>query len=89
VIWNWIIDTVFEILYYLIGVLPDINSTINNNINNFLAEYKSIVAPLNYIFPVDTFFTVFGFILAIESIIFSYKFVLWISAHISAGFVKH
>jgi hypothetical protein len=87
-LWQGIFGVIMEMLFGIVNLLPTANATITASVTSFLTDFKTYVAPLNYIFPVGAFFVMLGSILVIEGGIFLYKSMLWVASHVSLGFIK-
>lgn len=87
-VWSIIVNAVFSMLEFLLGLLPAVNTTVTTNIATTVGDLKTKLAVVDSIFPISTFFSVLGFIVIIESALWLYKFILWIGSNLSAGFIK-
>jgi hypothetical protein len=63
-------------LEYPITALP--NVSLPANITSAITSANQYLASFNFIFPVSTFFAIFGLVLGIELAIIIYKIVMWV-----------
>ena len=83
-LWTSILEFAVFVFNYLVSTLPEVNPVINARILTFLNPIKTTLAPANYMFPVNTFFIVFGTIISIEAVIFTIKTIGWL-IHVFTG----
>jgi len=86
--WTAWLDVAIYVFDFIIDLFPETSPTINAQIITFLDPLKSILAPVNYMFPVTTFFIVFGSVIAIETVIFTIKTTGWLIHVFTAGKFK-
>lgn len=79
---------IFFVLNGFLSLLPLSDSAITTGISSQLTSFRSNIAVINWLFPVDTFFSLLGMVFAVESLYFSYKAIRWVIGAISFGFIK-
>lgn len=77
-----------QLLAVIVSLFPQADSSTVTSITNSTDSFRSYISAANWIFPVDTFFTVLGIFILIESAWFGWKFIRWILSIISVGILK-
>lgn len=86
---EWLIDFVLTVIDAVVSLLPNADVNITNFIVNGLTNFRTLVAGVDWIFPVNTFLLVLTMVLTIEGIILLFKIGKWVAANVSGGFFKH
>jgi len=70
-IWTNLLNFIAGLLYPYIYTLPAADTNVVNTIENTSLHFRSYFEVISYVFPVNYFFTLLGFILIIEGILFT------------------
>jgi len=87
--YQYIIHGVKTIIIKILELLPNADINIINYISSNLTVFKGYLAQVDFVLPIGSLFTVLGFMITIETIIFGYKVVTWVATHLTGGFIKH
>lgn len=87
-LFDWVATAIYAMLSILLLLFPSANPTTVSSITSSVTTFRSYMAGANWIFPVDTFFTVLGLIIAIESSWLLYKLIRWLVGILSLKFIS-
>jgi hypothetical protein len=82
------VDAAFNLFAYFILLFPTVDSRIPDFIMNGFYDIKVLLAPFNWLFPVDTLFVATNLILLTTLAILTWKMIRWISSILTLGLVK-
>jgi len=86
-IFKSVIDAVYNLFAYFIGLFPDANEQVVDIMVNGIYDVKTYMVDFNWILPIDTlFFAVNVMIVAIYAVIFI-KTVRWILSIITVNLI--
>lgn len=57
-------------------------------IESNMSQFKGFLNSVNWFFPVDTLFTILGFVITIELLSLVLKLVFWVTENLSIGLFK-
>lgn len=86
-----IILFVLQIIQFLIGFLPDVSpgqADLIIDMQTAFAQMREYVNSMNWLFPIDFYFTLLAAYLGVLFVVIGFKTLLWVAANISGGIVK-
>jgi len=90
-IFTTIINAGLSILTYIISYFPDVTGSDQARIDTMSTTFETLrgyFSNINFVFPIDTVFTVLQMIIVIEIIIAIVRIVRWIASNVTLGFIK-
>jgi hypothetical protein len=83
-----ILNVVYNVLAFLLGLLPLVDQSLVTAIHTNTAQLKALIEAANWIFPVDILFLYFWTLVLILGAIFTFKVAREILRNITGGIVK-
>jgi hypothetical protein len=87
-VFTWFVNLFINFFNFLLGYLPDADSTAINLMHDGLYNYKAILASANWILPIDTFYFMLNFIIRFILLIAFIRLTLFIASILSGGIIK-
>lgn len=83
-----IITVIVSILAIFISIFPNANQTIITNITYYSTSFRLLMSAVDWIIPVSTLFTLFGYIFIIEFSLLTFKTIKYLASTVSGGLIK-
>ena len=87
-IFNGIITFFVNSLSFIIGLLPNADPAVVNGLSSNFTTWRNTIANLNYVIPIDTFFTLVSFVIVCELAIFAWKGIRYVAGALTLGALK-
>jgi len=87
-IFNSLISFITNGIAVILQLLPNADSATTTAISSSLSSFKSILAQVNWFFPVDTALQFLAIIFTIEAGIFLWKMIRYIAGLFTMGITK-
>lgn len=87
-IFDWLVGAPLFVLNTLMSYLPNIDTNNLIEISNAYTSFRGQLAWANFMFPVDTFLIVFGFVIFTEFNILTLRLIHWIMRNLTIGLIK-
>jgi hypothetical protein len=85
---NAIISFFVSIIQWIVGLLPNADSSIVSYISSSTASFRSAMVSINWFFPTDTALQVFSIIFIIQGGVLLFKIVKYIGGALTGGALK-
>lgn len=87
-IWNSLISFFVTALEVIISLLPNADPNVTASLTANFTTWRNTIANLNYVIPIDTFFTLVSFVIVCELALFAWKGFRYLAGALTLGALK-
>lgn len=85
-IWNILFNAIFNLMIFVFSIFPDVDEGIYSAISSLMSPFWDLIFSLDFFLPVSTVLVFMTFIIIIETSLFTYRTLRYLTKLLSMGF---